>query len=296
MSSNIILNKKNIISESNNKLHYEFPRDIQFNEGDLISISHLNIYFSWFNISKRYNNNYFQYVWWDANGDLTQIFDVTIPDGFYSIPILNEFLQTVMIKNNTYLETIDGKNYIYFIELLTNSTYYSTEIRLSSLSQNMDFGNGIDAYTNTVNVPTGWVPPDTFQTPQIIIPSNSNFGELLGFKPQTIFEDLTEQPETNKKYSFLNDISPNMLPSSSYIITCSLIDNIMTAPNDVLYAFTIPNNVGFGDLISPQSDVIYSKIKAGNYRDIFLTIYDQNFTPLQIQDPNMLIVLSIQKK
>jgi hypothetical protein len=296
MSSNIILNKKNIISESNNKLHYEFPRDIQFNEGDLISISHLNIYFSWFNISKRYNNNYFQYVWWDANGDLTQIFDVTIPDGFYSIPILNEFLQTVMIKNNTYLETIDGKNYIYFIELLTNSTYYSTEIRLSSLSQNMDFGNGLDVYTNTVNVPTGWVPPDTFQTPQIIIPSNSNFGELLGFKPQTIFEDLTEQPETNKKYSFLNDISPNMLPSSSYIITCSLIDNIMTAPNDVIYAFTIPNNVGFGDLISPQSDVIYSKIKAGNYRDIFLTIYDQNFTPLQIQDPNMLIVLSIQKK
>jgi hypothetical protein len=74
-----------------------------------------------------------------------------------------------------------------------------------------------------------------------------------------------------------------------------MIENNLSNPNDTLTSFSIPNNVGFGDLISLNSDVIYSKIKPGIYKDVNIKIYDQNYNPLQILDPNMLIVLSIIK-
>ena len=297
MSSNIILNKTHIANQNNNRLVYNFPRATKFGKDDTVAVSHFNVYFSWFNITAKYNNNFFQYKWWDMSGDLTQIIDVTIPDGFYSVNTLYEYIQSVMVQNGHYLETLDGGNYVYFIELLTNSTYYSVEWRLSSANSSMDFGSGLNPVTDYCKAPTTWALPSQFETPEIIIPSNNKFGELVGFNQgSNIYEDLTVQPSTNEKYSFLNHVAPNMLPSSSYIVTCNLVNNDLSIPNDVLYSFTIPNNVGFGDLISNNSDVIFSKIKEGTYTQLVLDIFDQDFNRLQISDPNMLVVLSVIKK
>ena len=299
MSSNIVLNRSNILNSGNNKLLYEFPGKITFEEGDQLAISHMNIYYSWYNISSRYNNNYFQYKWWDANGDLTSIHGITIPDGFYSANTLYEYFQKVMVQNNHYLLTDPsiGGDYVYFIEILTNITYYSIEIRLSSLCEEYVTNNNLLYPANA-----GWIaPPNTldgngevvthYATPQIIIPSNNNFGELVGFNANAIYQDTDVQGQ----YSFLNDFAANMNPSSSFIITCSLIDNTLGSPNNILYAFTIPNNVSFGDLITSNTDVIYSKIKPGSYSNLRLEIQDEQFRPLQIIDPTMLIVLSILK-
>jgi hypothetical protein len=202
-----------------------------------------------------------------------------------------------MVANGHYLETAENSQYMYFIELLTNSTYYSVEFRLSSVSDQMDFGSGLVDITADpifVKAPTTWAVPTTFETPQIIIPSNSNFGELLGFDAQTISQDTTGDA-TNKQYSFLNNFVPNLNPSSSFIITCNLINNDFSIPNNVLYSFTIPNGVRFGDLITSNTDVIYSRVKEGSYKEIILSIKDQDFNDLQIIDPNMLIVLSVLK-
>lgn len=301
MSSNIILNKNHIVNlnQGNNRLRYDFPRDIEFKEGDTLALSNLHIYLSWFNISAKYNNNRIQYKWFNnTDGTPDELYEIVIPDGFYSISTLNEYFISVMTQRGHYLETLDGKNYIYFIELTTNSTYYSTSFRLSSLSDQYDFGdgNGLQPVTNVCKQPTTWVlPSGQFFAPELLIASNNNLGELLGYKPQTIRQD-TSTDTTNKTYSFLSDFAPNMMPSSSYIITCNLVDNEMGIPNNILYSFTVPNNTGFGDLISPHNDLVYSKIKPGIYRHIELQIYDQEFRPLIIQDPNMLINLSILKK
>ena len=316
MSNNIIINSTNIVSKSNNKFKYTMPREMEFKKGDKIAISHLNVYYSIFNITQKYNNNKFFYKWWDMNGDLTVLVEVKIPDGFYSVNTLFEFLQREMVNNGHYLETVSG-NYIYFIELLTNSTYYSTEIRLSSLSTMMELENGLQLIVDNVNPaldyvkkPTTWKIPDyvdpngiandesSFQCPEVIIPSNNNFGKLLGFNAGTIQKDLSgsNAPDKNGQYSFLNDFTPNMNPSSSYIVTCNLVDNQMSIPNDVLYSFTIPSGIDFADLISPENDVIYAKMKEGRFRDINLTIYDQDFNEVQILDDNILIVLSIVQK
>ena len=296
MSSNIVLNKNNIVNQTNNKLVYEFPSDVTFGEHDTVAVSHLNIYFSWFNITAKNNNNFFQYKWFDMNGDLTVIVDVTIKDGFYSINDLYEYIQSVMVSNGHYLETLDGSSYIYFVEFITNATYYSTEVRLSSVSANMNFGAGVAPYTDYCKAPTTWTVPNTYMCPEVIIPTTNRFGEMLGFHSKTLTKDLTAQPSSNDKYSFLNDFSPNMLFASSYIITCTLVDNDFGKPNNVLYSFTIPPNVGFGDLITTASDLIWSKIKPGRYRQFTIQIYDQDFNPLEILDGNILMVLSIMKK
>lgn len=298
MSSNIIFNRKNLTNEGkgNNKLTYNLPRDVKFIEGDTIAISHLNIYFSWFNITSKNNNNKFFYKWWDMNGELNDVFEVSIPDGFYSVNTLYEFLLTLLVSRGHYLKLLTG-NFLHFIEILSNETYYSISFRLNSVSDYMDLGNGLKPTTDLCQAPTTWALPTTFQTPEVIIPSTNKFGELLGFSSGSLYKDLSVNPATtNQKYTFSNDLVPNLLPASSYIITCNLVDNEMSIPNNVLYSFTIPNNTGFGDLINPNNDVIFAKIKPGQYREINLCIFDQDFNPLQILDSNMLIVLSVIKK
>jgi hypothetical protein len=286
MSSNIVLNKSHITNKGNNKLTYRFPRDKRFEKNDQLAISHLNIYYSWFNISKKYNNNFFQYKWWNAAGELGEVIDVVIEDGFYSTQTLYEYIQRAFVANKHYLITDTG-DYVYFIELLDNITYYSVEWRLSSLSAQY-----VTDYNLQYPASTVWkAPPNLYETPQIIIPSTNAFGELIGFERDRIIE----QPSSSEsgQYSFLNDFAPNMNPSSSFIVTCNLIDNDLGSPNNIIYSFTIPNKVEFGDLITSNTDVIYSKIKEGTYRELKLSIYDQDFNELTIIDPNLLIVISI---
>lgn len=295
MASNIILNKNNIANKSNNYLVYNFPSTVEFKKGDTIAVNHLNLYYSWFNITSKYNNNFFQYKWWDENGDLVNIHDITIQDGFYSVQTLNEYLISIMKNRGHYLELIDSGNPVFFIEFLRNSSYYSVQIKLSSLSDFVDMGSGLVASSSIFKSPVGWTYPSTFETPELIIPSNNNFYKLLGFSPKTLSGDTTGDV-INSQYSFLNDIPPVMLPSSSFIITCNMVSNELSNPNNILYSFTIPNDVGFEMMINPSSDVIYSKIKEGRYDKIELKIYDQNFIPLDIIDEDMLIVLSIVKQ
>lgn len=287
MSSNIILNRNHIIGNNNNQIRYEFRNSQEFKQGDTIALSHLNIYYSWFNITSKYNNNKFQYKWFNnIDGEPTEIYDVIIPDGYYSISTLNEFLIKKMVENKTYLRTTDGNN-MYFIEFLTNSTYYAVEIRISSMSVGIQ----------DVLKPDGanWIIPETPKCPIVNILSNNSFGELIGFNPGLITQNIENGGVEDLQYSFLNIKPPNLEPSSSYIITCSIVENTLSSPNDTLTSFSVPNNVSFGDLISLNSDVIYSKIKPGTYRDIIIKFYDQNFNPLQILDPNMLLVLSVLK-
>jgi hypothetical protein len=299
MSQNIILNRSHIINKSNNRLRYQFPNKVTFTEGDTLAVSHMNVYYSWFNVSKKYNNSFYQYKWWNNAGDLTETVDVVIPDGFYSIATLNEYLQSVMVKNKHFLKTPTSKggDYVYFIEILQNITYYAVELRMSSLCESY-----VNLYELEYPDNAGWIaPPNTivggetvthYETPQLIIPSNNNFGKLIGFNAQTIFQDTDVQGQ----YSFLNNFAGSMSPSSSFIMTCSLIDNELGIPSDILYSFTIPNNVSLGDLITSNTDLIYSKIKPGSYGELRITIVDQDFNELEIIDPDMLIVLSIIKQ
>lgn len=294
--SNIILNQTNIVNSNNNKLSYKFPRNVTFQEGAEISLTSMNLYYSWFNISSANNNNFFQYLWWDIYGILNVVVDVIIPDGYYSVADLNEFLISEMVRNGHYLTPVESpNNNVYFIEFLTNSTYYSVELRLSSMSYNetMEIGSFTpDTGMNMFLAPTGWtMPSDDFECPKLIIPTNNNFGKIIGFNSGTI-EPATIDQTINKSYTILSQITPQLEPQSTGIIKCNLVKNNMSSPNDVLTSFSA-SGVGFGDMVKNILNTSYSKIAPGTYDSIDLEIVDQHFLPINIIDFSMLFVLHI---
>jgi len=292
MSENIVLNSNNIVNSGNNVLEYHFPgSSVEFNENSKIAVSGLNLYYSWYNISEKNNNNKFQYKWFNnTDGEVTDLFDIEITDGYYSVDTLSEYIYKTMVDRGHYLQTLDGKSNMYFIEILANSTYYGIEIRLSSVSQSTMLGTSL--LTDVMKTPTTWKIPLLEKSPEFIIPSNNKFGGLLGFAPQTV---SFIPSDTLTSYSKLNDFNPNLEPSSSFYVTCNLVSNELGIPNNILYSFALPQ-VQFGGQIASQSELIYSKIKPGTYSKLRLEIYDQRFERLQIRDPNMLISISILKE
>ena len=289
--SNIILNKSNIVPNSNNnKLVYDFPRDMVFTKENQIVLSHLNLYFSWFNISAKNNNNFFQYRWIDDS-----INDVLIPDGYYSISLLNNLLVEKMFENQHCLQMISNtQNYMFFLKIKTNSTFYNSEIELSSIGPSVEINGIVSESSSVFATPTNWDIPSTFIAPALIIPSNSKFGELIGFYPgQTIEENIPDSETENKTYTITSNTAPEVEPQSSYIITCNLVKNRMSQVNSVLTSFTVANSIDFGDIISFESE-LWSDIAPGHYSQLEINIFDQNMKPLQILDSTMLLVLSIK--
>ena len=58
-SENVEYNGDNI---TYNKLRFKFQTPVEFKNNAKISLGSLNLYYSWFNISKSYNNNSFSYI------------------------------------------------------------------------------------------------------------------------------------------------------------------------------------------------------------------------------------------
>jgi hypothetical protein len=298
MSYNIILNQNNItnLKNGNNQLTYNFPKTVTFKEGDSIALTHLNIFLSWFNVSASYNNNKFSYLFWDINGDLVP-FEVVVPDGFYNNETFFEYFQQVMIGNGHYLESNDGQSIMYFVAMRNNITFYADAFIFWSISPYMDFGNGNELVADYYKPPTTWSIPSTYETMSIIFPAYGNMNKLFGFEAGSSvhppIEDILQT--TSTVHNVLSTSAPEVMPSSSYIINCSLVDNALSLNRMTLSSFTIPNQTGFGDLINADSTPVYSHICPGTYHNLKIELLDQDFQRLNIIDPNMLINLSIIK-
>jgi hypothetical protein len=200
-----------------------------------------------------------------------------------------------MVENGHYVITPSG-DHMYFLELLTNETYYSVQIKLSSISKMMVFDGvtyDISDQETDFRIAGTWLPPDhIYITPQVLIPSSNNFGNLIGFQKGTVVEYDSSNDIINNQYSILNNFAPNIEVQNSMIITCNLVENKLGKPNNIIQSFSAANTQ-FGGSIQAIHEIVYSKIKTGIYKTLNLNFYDQDFKPLEIQDPNMVITISI---
>ena len=100
MSLSLVLNSNNVINNGlNSQYQYNFINGA-FNvpQNSTMCISNVTIPYSWFNLnSNLYSNTSFQYTFPTSSGTVT--FSVNIPNGFYDVDNINEYLQSVMIKN-----------------------------------------------------------------------------------------------------------------------------------------------------------------------------------------------------
>lgn len=307
----LVLNKNNIVSDSNNsKYRFKFNTTVNFKKGAKIAISKINMYFSWENITDAFNNRTFSYNWFDASGNLTKSYPLTIPSGYYSIDDINNWLYVELCNRGHYLTyavkanalgTSNGNDWTsstkyVFIEMMENSTYYSCQFRLYSLPNFATslFTKPTDVSGYEWKVPTQTtVGINTFRgSPKIIIPSTNNFDDIVGLNPGTYGSGSIN---TNNQFEdVLSTYAPTLDPVGSVLVLCSLSNNLYSSPSNLMDSFTY--SVDYGQMIAIENNNLnWIDIAQGSYSEFFVEFKDQNFRNIVIKDPNVLITMVIQE-
>jgi hypothetical protein len=102
----------------------------------------------------------------------------------------------------------------------------------------------------------------------------------------------TQVPSYLTDQIFLSSFTPQVTPLSSYILTCSLINNSYAVPNNLLYSFSPQGTIGEQFTIAPYEYMMIN-CNPGSYSYFTMTLVDQDFKPVVIEDPNMIIQLII---
>jgi hypothetical protein len=107
---------------------------------------------------------------------------------------------------------------------------------------------------------------------------------LINSTPYVVYgNSLKVYPPFPAQGSFINNI----------VVRCTLVDNFVGAIPDILEIIPITSafgsNINFGNF-----NQTFVKLKSGQYKNFTISLCDQNFNPIQIQDPNMLLELIIE--
>jgi hypothetical protein len=286
----LILNSANILEGTNNSiLSYEFiGGNINLKKGQKVALASLQMYYSTFNITSANKNNSFSYNWVDGT-----TYSVVVPDGFYDILALNNFLHFTMVQNSHYLVSSTG-DFVYLMTLGVNPTQYAVELNCFGISVAV-------AAANVWVLPAGatWVLPVNFIVPELVVGTN-NFGLVIGFAAGTypnaviagVPPNQTQNPAYTTSQQFLSTFTPQVSPVSSFILTCSLINNNYAVPNNLIYSFAPSGNIGEQFTVAPNQYVFIDVLPA-QYSRFQVSFIDQAFRPVAIQDPNMIIQLVI---
>ena len=283
-SFTLVINSSNVTNTNTNSIYtYNFiGGGFKVEEGMECMISSAQIPYSIFNITAAYNNNLID-IGFPTGASGYTTFNLTIPDGFYTINDFNNYIQQYCITNGLYLINSSGQN-VYYLNFSVNQNYYAVQILL---------------YLVPRSLPTGWTAPSNWigfstypsdRTPHIHI--YDNMSVYLGFTAAQYPPTLPQL--TN--YSILSNKKP---PLASYvnslIIHCSLVNNPVISPSDILDAFQISNTT-FGANINYTPNIEkYVKLTRGTYNSMVLYITDQNNNPITMLDPNILITILFKK-
>jgi hypothetical protein len=189
-----------------------------------------------------------------------------------------------MISQGHYLINNSTSQYLYFIQIYSNTTYYANQIVCFSLPTSLPTG-----YTEPpggFNGSNGY--PTTTLTPQIIIPV-SGIGSILGYSAGTY------PPSTRTtNYNTISNITPNATPVNSVIVQCDKVNNPCSMPSNVLDTFTINATFGSNITYTPSYEK-WINLTPGTYNNLLISFCDQNFNLIQANDPNILISLLLKQ-
>jgi len=284
----LILNNTHLVNDgTRSKFEYHFPVPQKFNN-DLIALANLSMYNSWYNISENNKNNQFKYTWIDGTETT-----ITLFDGNYEISGINAYLQSQMVSNNHYLVDGNGDN-VYYLEIKVNATTYKIEL----ISYNLPTSTEASDLNYTKPSNSSWSFPESEEitNPTITIlddSSNEKFQNIIAFKSGTYPSDTysgsvqTDASNTEK--------APQVSPISTISVLCNLCKNDISHPNTILYAFA-PSGA-FGEQIKLSvPELVYTTLQDGSTNTLKISLTDQDYKPIYIQDEQIVIVLSIKNK
>jgi hypothetical protein len=292
----LVLNSSNIVQDGqNNKLVYNFPNSIQFKD-KYIAVSSITMYYSWFNIDSKYQNNVITYSWTSAG--VTTNYTITIPNGLYNISDINYYIQWTLVNNGHYLVNSIGENR-YYIELIVNPNRYAIQLNTFLVPTALPVG-----FTN----PAGLVFPTQSFNPVVTFPPN--FSGIVGYP-----SNFTSNGNVNNAYvaptasssnnyvtknalgtlSYLSNSAPNVQPNSSIFLSISNINNPYSQPSSIIYSVTPTVNIG-EQVIERPPNFMWNRMIDGTYNELRLTILGIDKSPITLNDPNMTILLTIKDK
>lgn len=275
MSFTLVLNSQNVIGSGNNTYKYDFIKgNFTIPEDSEVMVANVQLPYSFYNITSAYNNNQFKLYF--PHQSINNIYTITIPDGFYTTTSLNFFLQQFCITNGLYLINGSGQN-VYFFSIQYNSYQYGNQIITTLVPTALPSG---------FTAPANWTGfPSVSRTPSIEI-LNNNFGTFLGFTA-----GFYPALNTTSNYSVNSLITPVGSFVNSIIIRCSLVNNRVGNPMDIIDSFTI-GQTNFGANINYAPSVNkWVKLSSGTFSNFLITFCDQNLNLIEALDNNILITL-----
>ena len=281
MSNVLVINSSNLVQGTNNSTYqYNFiSGSFVIPDNAEICISNMTIPYSWYNVNAQYYNNAsFQYTWTVLGVKTT--YTIILPNGYYAVSDINNYLQGQMILAGQYLVDGNGNN-VYYLSLQYDTPYYAVQVLSFAVPTALPVG-----YIQ----PSNWLGyPSVASTPQLIVQANS-FGLLIGFTAGTY---PTVVQATN--YSVISNITPNGSPVNSLIIQCSLVNNNVTMPSNIIDSMPITSSYGTNINYQPPYEK-WVKLSKGRYSNMTITLLDQNFNRLVALDSNILMTFLIKIK
>lgn len=315
------INKDNVEKGADgyyNILRYKWNKTVNIPRHSDITFSQGSVYYSWYNIDQsKYHNNQFSI----RSAPLTNtsgsymIMDLTIPDGMFNVPAINDFLHSQLVFHTWYYihnplpvsdpdfsKTNDSKYFPF--------DFILDEIALKVVLRANPWFNSADAATRNLRQPDTptWAFPTNTQTGQFLfsIPAQKTLLTMLGFQPDTVNPNSTLFPRDNTGvppafnpegiYEIESTEAPQIQPQTTILLGCSMVDNSRysnATSSDIIYAFT--PSVNPGDLQSLTSfEYQWNHITPRDYNEFILYLYDQNHVPLNITDPNTFIIVTIR--
>ena len=277
--STIILTQNNKGS-SNNEYTYIFPHPVDMSQYEL-ALSKINIYYSWFSISRKLNNNSYKIV--VPNGAGWTTLTNTIPDGCYSISDLNNQLQYFLIQNKLYFINNTDGSYLYYFNISTNSTTYGVSLTCNLFP---------------TSTPTGYsAPPGNFgstlplstTTGQFVI-QNNKFTDIIGFIASNYPSTAQATLQTSN-----SSYTPQVSPISSVLLTADAVYNELGSNTNVIHCFTTAGK-SFGNMIESESNELAWYPCIGYKNSITCRLIDNFYQPLENLDSNLVIMLFLRKK
>lgn len=283
MASLINLSSQNITPNGlNNTLRFNINNSSVNFKNCEVALAGLTMYNSQFNVDlANYANDRFSIIM--PVGASTQLISIIMPSGYYNVQSINQFIQKQMIDNGTYLIDING-NYIFYIRLSENPTYYSVQIDMDPVPSTLPTGWSLPAS----GLWSGGLPSGT-RVPRITIQSNMN--KLIGFNNGT----YPSAVQTTSQ-SFLSNFTPQINPTSCYLLRCNLVNNAYTSIPDVMYSFSVGSTT-IGELVEVKpNELSWLDVADGSRSFVEVVICDQDGNAVQLRDPQINVQLLLREK
>jgi len=290
-SSLITLNSSNVSNTQTNIFNYTFLSGSVNFKKSRIAVQSIIIPYSWLNVNGTvYNNAALQLIFpvRISGSNTSSTINITIPNGFYTVTQLNQYLQSQMIANGYYLVNGSSQN-VYYLEIVANTNLNNAQLNCYVVPASLPV-----TYTYGATATWGTAGVGSFNTTGNLVLQlvtlNNNFGSLIGFAASTTFPSSNSSSTT---VSSTSSVVPQITPVQSIYVGCSLVRNIYSNPTNIIANVALTSAYSTNILYTPQ-EFVWLSVLEGNFPSFQVIFYDNNFNNLQIVNTNLTIHLLVE--